>query len=245
MEMKKSIVRILMSALILGIVFSIAHSVSAQVTEEWAARYNSPGNGFDYVNALFVDPKGNVYVTGNSGPEGGPYDYVTVKYDRDGNELWVARYSSPGNADDQAKALVVDRWGNVYVAGTSWTQETADYVTVKYDPDGNELWVARYPGTEDSNAYVAAIALDVSRKVQNVYVTGGSWTASGGYDYATIKYDPDGNELWVAIYNSPGDLGDYPAGLAVDAQGDVYVTGTSRGEDSYTYDYFTIKYTQD
>jgi hypothetical protein len=219
MEMKKSIVRILMSALILGIVFSIAHSVSAQVTEEWAARYNSPGNGFDYVNALFVDPKGNVYVTGNSGPEGGPYDYVTVKYDRDGNELWVARYSSPGNADDQAKALVVDRWGNVYVAGTSWTQETADYVTVKYDPDGNELWVARYPG--------------------------GSWTASGGYDYATIKYDPDGNELWVAIYNSPGDLGDYPAGLAVDAQGDVYVTGTSRGEDSYTYDYFTIKYTQD
>ena len=158
----------------------------------------------------------------------------------------MARYTGPGESDDQAKALVVDRWGNVYVAGTSWFEGgTSDYVTVKYDPDGNELWVARYTGPGDRVNYVSALALDVSGKVQNVYVTGGSWTASSGYDYATVKYDPDGNELWVARYNSPGDLGDYPAALAVDSRGDVYVTGTSRGADSYTYDYFTIKYTQD
>jgi len=243
MEMRKPIVRILMFALILGVVFSIAQSVSAQVTEEWAARYNSPGDGFDLAKALVVDPQGNVYVTGSSsGTEEGPRDYVTVKYDRDGKKLWVATYTGPGESDDQAKALVVDHRGNVYVAGDSGTEGTYDYVTVKYDSDGKELWVATYTGPGDLPDYVSALALDPRG---NVYVTGCSYSTSSGYDYVTVKYDSDGNELWVATYNSPGDLGDYVSALALDPRGNVYVTGWSRDEISYTHDYFTIKYTQD
>ena len=37
----------------------------AQVTEEWVAEYNGPGNSSDYALALTVDADMNVYVTGH------------------------------------------------------------------------------------------------------------------------------------------------------------------------------------
>jgi hypothetical protein len=77
----------------------------------------------------------------------------------------------------------------------------------------------------------------------NVYVTGGSGSGPGlsDPDYATIKYDSAGNLLWVARYNGPGNGSDRANALAVDATGNVYVTGGSEGSDTLL-DYATIKY---
>ena len=69
--------------------------------------------------AAAVDAAGNVYVTGESAGAGFDFDYATIKYDPEGNELWVARYNGPGNGSDVASALAVDAAGNVYVTGQS------------------------------------------------------------------------------------------------------------------------------
>ena len=42
--------------------------------------------------SLAVGPEDNIYVTGYSFGEKTSYDYVTVKYDSEGNQLWVVRY---------------------------------------------------------------------------------------------------------------------------------------------------------
>jgi len=76
-----------------------------------------------------------------------------------------------------------------------------------------EEWVKRYV-----NGQATAMAVD---SAGNVYVTGGS--ASGRQSYVTIKYDTNGNELWIKEYNS--GLYAYPVALAIDSSGNAYVTG--------------------
>jgi len=201
----------------------------------WVARYNGASNGEDVATALTVDSQGNVYVTGVSkGAGADDIDYATVKYDTNGNQLWVARYDGFVNARDAARALAVDSQGNVYVTGFSG----GDYATVKYDTNGNQLWVARYDGAENGTDQARALAVDSQG---NVYVTGASYGGGTNKDYATVKYDANGNQLWVARYNGSANSQDEAEALAVDSQGNVYVTGASYG-DGTNMDYATVKY---
>jgi len=203
----------------------------------WVRRYSGPGNNTDLARALAVDGSGNLYVTGWSVGSGTGDDYATIKYSPAGDTVWVRRYNGPGNSGDLASALAVDGSGNLYVTGESGF----DYATIKYSPAGDTLWVRRYNGPENFGDEARALAVDGSG---NVYVTGFSWWSSGaGYDYATIKYSPSGDTVWVRRYNGPGNSSDYALALAVDGSGNLYVTGWSVGSGT-DYDYATIKYSQ-
>lgn len=210
--------------------------------QQWVARYNGSGNGDDNATAIAIDNSRNVYVTGTSYNSNTIYDYATIKYNSAGQQQWVAWYNGPGNIDDEATAISVDDSGNVYVTGWSLGENLYhDYATVKYNSAGQEQWVARYngPGNEDDRAN--AITHDSSG---NVYVTG--WSSGLDdfrYNYVTIKYSETGQELWVARYDGPGLGNDYANAIAIDASGNVYVTGGSDGLNS-CLDYATIKYVQ-
>src|SRR5262249_10866134 len=146
----------------------------------------------------------------------------------DGKEIWVARYSGGLNRGAVANAIASDAEGNVYVTGYSTGMITGrdyDYATIKNDSDGKEIWVALYTATMDRRNIASAIALDADG---NVYVTGGSWGGvSSQEDYATIKYNSDGKQIWLARYNGPASGVDVTYAIAVDAIGHVYVTGLS------------------
>ncbi len=206
----------------------------------WVARYEGPGIFPGAITGgLVVDSVGNVYIslTASSPGSGSGYDYVTVKYDPKGNQQWVASYNGPINSDDYAEALAVDSAGNVYVTGESYGSDTTDYATVKYDPNGTQLWAARYYGPGNHNDGAVAVAVD---SAGNVYVTGSSVGADGfpDYDYATVKYDLAGNQVWVARYNGPGNSVDFASTLMVDDKSNVYVTGESGSG------FATLKYVQ-
>jgi hypothetical protein len=75
----------------------------------------------------------------------------------------------------------------------------------------------------------------------NVYVTGESYGSGSGWDYAALAYSSAGVPLWANRYNGPANTDDSAVALAVDANGNVCVTGSSQlGETDY--DFVTIKY---
>jgi hypothetical protein len=205
----------------------------------WARRYNGPGDITDKACAIAIDDSGNVYVTGYSWGGLSGDDYATIKYYPKGNTAWVKRYNGPGNGHDEACAIAVDEYGNVYVTGGSWGGGSSnDYATIKYYPNGDTVWLRRYNGPGNGHDGASAIAVD---GFGNIYVTGASEGIGANYDYATIKYYPNGDTAWVRRYNGPGYDYDYAHAMTIDGSGNIYVAGQSIGTGTQ-HDYTTIKY---
>ena len=145
-------------------------------------------------------------------------------------------YTGPEGRGGTPKAIAADAAGNSYVTGYSLSHATEyDYATVKYDWAGVEQWAAQYTPPVYGRDLAYAIAVDQDGFV---YVTGSSTGDSGtGLDYATVKYDPGGEEEWAARYDHASGP-DYAHDVAVDGAGNVYVTGSSGS----TTDFATVKY---
>jgi hypothetical protein len=125
-------------------------------------------------------------------------------------QAWVARYNNGiTNGTNQAVNLVLDSAGNIYVTGFSQNSNMQlGYVTIKYAPNGTQLWASRYDSTNYPGAAPKAMALDISN---NIVLTGSAMT---------IKYDSNGNPLWTAPYAGTA--------LAIDRDANIYVAGFSQ-----------------
>ena len=205
----------------------------------WTNRYG-PGYGPGYATAVAVDAGGDVYVAGSSSGGNSGSDYATIKYSSAGVPLWTNLYNGPGNTNDHARALAVDRSNNVYVTGDSapwgYNPTRYDYATIAYSSAGVGLWTNWYTGwVHDDEAF--AIAVDLRG---NVSVTGQSWGSGVAMDFGTIKYSKAGIPLWTNRYNGPANGWDVAQAVAVDVNGNVFVTGQSWN--GVNYDYVTIKY---
>jgi len=214
----------------------------SQGNELWVMRYDGPASGIDDARTIAADQWGNFYVSGGSTGDSSDYDFATTKYDSLGNEKWVMRYNGSGNDYDLVYyqgSLVVDSSGNVYVTGYSTgLDSTLDYATIKYDSSGNEQWVKRFFSEPGKTEYADAIAIDDSL---NVYVTGASFISGQDFDFATVKYDRDGNQKWVSYYNGTGNAWDEAYGIVTDDSFNIFIVGRSL-DSTESADFVTIKY---
>jgi len=209
---------------------------------QWAARYDGPANGWDYVLAIKVDQAGNVYITGESDGAGTGRDFATIKYSASGVQQWVARYNSNNDSYGGPRAMEVDRLGNVYVTGSSSTGKNRDYLTIKYDTNGVKQWVARAQKVENNYDVPSSLVVDGSG---NVYVTGSSsHSPATTDDFLTIKYNSTGNQLWAARFDGPAHDRDDAKTVTLDKSGNVYISGSSR-HSGYGLQLITIKYDND
>ncbi|MEO0022957.1 MAG: SBBP repeat-containing protein [candidate division WOR-3 bacterium] len=173
--------------------------LNSQGQELWWDVYDGPG--YDIGQSLDIDAQGNCYVTGPSARRAGimpSFDFLTIKYTPDGTRLWERRYNDT-IGDDYPFAIGVDSRGNVYVGG--WSQGPRDtvgiywgddYTLIKYDPEGNLVWEARYVSPDSIAGWIYALAID---NEDNVITTGFVITGTRqayDYDWCTIKYPPTG-----------------------------------------------------
>jgi len=220
--------------LALGLALLLVQSGSGQVTQEWARRINfGDAVGNDNIKGLAVDSQGNVFVGGTASSlvPRMPHRFVVVKNAPNGDRVWIGQYPGPNHTGCIAQDFVLDASGNTYLTGGHQPDSPAgptDYLTVKFDPSGEVMWAATYDGPGQYFDNAEAIAVDDSG---NVYVTGNASVVPvipyEGEDYGTIKYNAQGVQQWVALYDGPLHSIDRAYDVAVDAQGDVYVLGSS------------------
>ena len=112
--------------------------------------------GGEYARGVAVDGYDNIIVVGES--KGANEDFLTIKYDSNGNKLWSIRYD--GGADDHARGVAVDSENNIIVTGDTWKGEdyAEDYLTIKYGvalPSGAAITISFDDGYLNlySNAY--------------------------------------------------------------------------------------------
>lgn len=204
----------------------------------WQRSCNGTGNNSDEASAICIDKIGNIYITGSSIGVGTSLDYLTIKYDSDGDSLWVRRFNGPASGNDQATGIAVDDYASVYVTGYSMNNNNNfDFTTVKYNTNGILQWVVRYNDPVNGNDLANAIAID---KSGDITVSGSCMGQGSNNDYLTVKYNPDGVELWTKSFNGLGNNTDMVTNLALDMYGSIYVTGYSwNGTDN---DFTTVKY---
>ncbi|MCU7843866.1 MAG: hypothetical protein KZQ93_08515 [Candidatus Thiodiazotropha sp. (ex Monitilora ramsayi)] len=213
--------------------------VQAEIgNEAWVTRYNGPGDKKDNPVSLALDHTGNAYVSGFSDSGNGNYDFATIKYDNQGNEVWIAYYDGKAQGPDWVSNSVVDQENNVVVSGSSLGEGTGlDFLTIKYDTKGLPLWVNRYDGPSHGDDRVTAMVTDMQG---NVYVTGQTATKTNHHQSVIIKYGASGDFIWEI--NELDQCTRYTYNdLALDQDGNLYATG-KRLNQKNNYDYLTVKY---
>ena len=216
-------------------------------TQAWVQRYNGSGSNYDTALKVVVDGLGNVIATGYSFEAGSGFDFTTIKYSSSGSALWTNRYDGPSHGNDGASLLAVDGAHNVYVSGDSRNASNVnDIVTIKYSADGYALWTNRC-NNGATNLQPAGLAVDATGNVYLLFDasgdTGGPYCA-----YVLAKYDTFGNPVWVNRFKTATNSSDHPKAVALDGDGNVFVTGASGPQpmpDDDSSDFVTLKYSSD
>jgi len=227
-------------ALLCSTVFSIGLVAQGPGVPSQAWRLGTGGNLWLGTH-LITDAQGNVYssaMAAGFGSQAG-LQMVFEKHDRDGNLLYSVMYG--GRVNEVATALALDAAGNLYISGTSnspdfsltagdpnATNEQTHGFVMKLDPSGARVYTYGI-GAGPTVAFAArAIAVDANGNAYVAYTTldYAAQTGSGGNagDLVLAVLDSAGATL-RKIRTITGNNATFPAGIAVDANGRVFVAG--------------------
>jgi hypothetical protein len=188
----------------------------------WQTIYDDPTYNLSGI-WITVDGGGNAIVLANivRSTDGQPSGWLTLKYDTNGNLLWVNPLS---RAFSNAARVIVDFSGNIYVAGTG--------VLTKYSPTGATLW------QDNSGAVGQPSSMALSIDGARVAIAGK--TSITGLDFRAVMYDSNGSLLWTNTSATP-----YPANDVTFSQNFDYATyfasGTYFPQDPNPYQMAIVK----
>jgi Beta-propeller repeat len=215
--------------------------------------------------AIQVDASGNAYVTGwaysypsdhprfptfnalQPGPAGG-VDAVLVKLDPQGQVVFSTYLG--GSGDDYGRDITLDSAGNIYVAGTTSSNDfpirnpyqalrvpggasDSDVFVTKINPSGSAILYSTYLGGDDDDS-VASIAVDSGA---GIYIAGSTRSSSfagrsivrgsspfglnwSGY---AVRFDPSGTSLDYSFVWSDVREDHLVKHAALDSAGNLYI----------------------
>ncbi|MDB6020074.1 MAG: hypothetical protein JWR19_4563 [Pedosphaera sp.] len=231
-------------------IFSVGVLSAQPVTYQWRFNGVDLPQGTDsslVLSSVLPAASGNYYLISSNLNGSVTSSVVHLQVEVPFDFVWAE--GTGGTKPLQPTALAIDNPGNIYLAG--YYQSNAvfgsiiltnlghplsnDMFVAKFDPAGNVLWAQQAGGIDGDQAN--ALAVDGNG---NVFVTG-TFQATAKFGNITLtnttstptnrifiaKYDTDGNVLWAQ--QAGGNIVNQVNGMAVDAAGNVYITGFYQG----------------
>jgi hypothetical protein len=230
---------------------------SGAQTLEWDWVQHGGGNSKGAGSANYTDLDGNVYVVGYfyesitfgsitlTAQNSDYYSLFVVKYDPQHEVLWAY-----GGQNGQAMAVSGAGDGSVYITGwhggtttfgnsTFTSNSGSNAFILKLNSNGNQIWVKNIhtlPGLYEGNQHGRAI---LNAPNGDIYVAGDFSGNTLMIDGSSVENPNVGcfGDIWFARFTPSGTLNwikrmggygaDEVAGLAMDGNGDVYMTGNS------------------
>ncbi|MBN2725421.1 MAG: hypothetical protein JXR95_15255 [Deltaproteobacteria bacterium] len=214
---------------------------------QWLTSIQGPLNNSP--TDLVVDLHDKVIISGNyfggitlgshildspSGP-----DVYFAKFDSSGSFIWAK--SSDDSNGKSGSSLSVDSSDNIYASGSfSGSAEFDGYsvtsngghdvYVLKMNTDGTALWLKSGGGSGSEVGANVSASPSGFLYVTGVFNTsadfdGNPITSNGAEDWYLIKYDSDGNLIWITNDGSSGNDGAEPPRIAVAPDGTPYLTG--------------------
>jgi hypothetical protein len=219
------------------------------------------GDGEDFGRAIAVDQAGNVYITGNTtspdfpvlnpiqgSPGGSGRDAFLLKLNSTGSDRLWATYHG-GSGYDSGNDLAVDAAGNIYLAGTTYSNDFPiekpyqgspgggpnDVFLTKVNPAGSTLLYSTYLGGTGGEEG-RGISVDGDGRM---YVVGDTESTDfptsspvqgspgGDIDAFVAAFEADGSRLTFATYLGGASL-ETGQDIQVDSDGNVYLVGSTR-----------------
>jgi len=203
----------------------------------WSQTFDGLANWHDQARDLALGPGGVLYVTGNTPGANFFAQVLLLSYDAaTGSLLRAAQYSSGPGTSEYGASVATDASGNVYIAGGT-VGDGGDALILAFDPAGKLLWKRTWDGPASAPySQDSALEILVDPNGDPVVLIHGVM-ASLHPDYVVAKYAArNGATIWEKSWGVAGD--DSPRDMEIDAQGDVYVTGTGL---NFKDEYSTIK----
>ena len=211
--------------LLLFIAHCTLQITAAQPMQEWISVYPYSGNSS---LTMCIDSSGNVYSSGYD--EVAPYGFVTIKYNSNGQQIWARRFVGGMNFIARPIAMGCDPQGNVYVAAYDESM-----ILVKYSPSGVQQWFRRYPANYLSDMVITKYGFPV---ITGTVING----APTRNDCVTVKYNPAGDTLWSAVYNSPSNNFDWSVAMDISLTSEICITGYSSNLGNTEIEFLSVKY---
>jgi regulation of enolase protein 1 (concanavalin A-like superfamily) len=169
----------------------------------------------------------------------GGSDYLLIKTDSAGNELWATALGGPG--DEFGLSVIETADGGFVFSGKASSVRGADYdlSLVKTDPQGVLLWARSYGGIRDEAGY------SVLERSDGGFMVAG-YTASSGHgmeDVYLIRTDEVGDLVWDRAYGGEGN--DRGQALIQTTDGQYVIAGKTWSYGAGGFDVLLLKADQD
>ncbi len=213
---------------------------------KWKVVYDSPFNGNEGYRAISVNNE-NIFAAGYASDSSGEWNIITGIYNKAGTMLGTEVFDDSGFGYGYTSSLIATQSGKFILNGTSSGLGTGeDIVTMQFNEYGNRDWFTRYTSYVSARQYVNASTIDDSG---NIYLAGSFYTGARENDdnYLIVKINSSGNMVWNkayggdSLYSSNDDATD----IAVDKNGNVYVSGTFSSTSIFKKEFGTLKFNKD